>query len=251
MRVLTATNASKGWLTMKALEALNKISDLCARQKGLFTSAQAQEAGISRTTLTRLATYNQIIPVTRGVYRAATAPSLREEPVYAAWLSLDPKTPAWKRTLDNTSYVVCRQTAAWLYGFDEFDVKPYTFASSERKQTRNKDIHLFKHEIKPEDVTALDGLPVLKRQCVAIELLKHCADTQAVITFLNALDPEERPRNMMRLLSYRETKFSKTDAILIRQNCWKWKTDNGVKIHIFPTEIKEVDSFEDEPLFED
>lgn len=143
---------------MKALDALNKLSDLCARQKGLFTSAQAQEVGVNRTTLTRLAAHQQIVPIARGVYRAATAPALREEPVYAAWLSLDPKTPAWKRKLDNTDYVVSRETAAWLYGFDEFDPKPYAFASIERKQTRNKGIHLFKHAIKPEDVRVVDGL---------------------------------------------------------------------------------------------
>lgn len=210
---------------MKALDALNTLGDLCAHQKGLFTSAQAQEAGVSRTTLTRLATYQQIVPVARGVYRAAAAPKLREEPVYAAWLSLDPKTPAWKRELDNTDYVVSRHTAAWLYGFEEFEAKPYVFASSERKQTRNRDIHLFKHEIKPEDVVVVGGLPALTRQRTAIEILKYDSSTQAVINFLNTLAAEERPRSMRRLLDYRKTKFSPEDAQLIRDSCAAWSNE--------------------------
>lgn len=226
---------------MKALDALNKLSDLCARQKGLFTSAQAQEAGVSRTTLTRLAAHQQIVFVARGVYRAATAPVLREEPVYAAWLSLDPKTPAWKRNLDNTDYVVSRETAAWLYGFDEFDPKPYAFASSERKQTRNKDIHLFKHTIKPEDIRVVDGLPALSRQRTATEILKYCPNTQAIIDFLITLTPEERPLGMLRLLGNRETKFSSLDAHQIRSVCNLWRKEDRARMNLAEAEITQVD----------
>lgn len=235
---------------MKALEALNQLNDLCSRQKGLFTSAQAQERGISRTTLTRLAAYKQIILVIRGVYRSASAPAVREEKLYAAWLSLDPKKPAWDRPLNNSDFVVSRHSAAWLYGFDEFAQKPYVFASSQRKQTRNEDIRLFKHKLNPKDVVVVDGMPTITRQRTAIELLKYCDSTKAVIAFLNALSPDERPREIHSLITRREEKFSHEDAFAIRKNCRQWHIQPTPRYDVYATEVQKVTDFEGIPLYD-
>lgn len=47
--------------------------------------------------LSRLAEHGHIEPVARGVFRAAGAPSIREEDVYAAWLATDAAMAATSR----------------------------------------------------------------------------------------------------------------------------------------------------------
>ena len=82
---------------MKALDALNITDGIAASQRGLVTSAQALAAGVGRMELSRLAANGHLERVGRGVYRASGAPSIREEAVWAAWLSLEPAALAHSR----------------------------------------------------------------------------------------------------------------------------------------------------------
>ncbi|MEI3230712.1 MAG: type IV toxin-antitoxin system AbiEi family antitoxin domain-containing protein [Gordonibacter pamelaeae] len=72
------------------MEAIKKLNGISAYQKGLFTSRQAKRLGVERYVLSRLEKGGSVERVARGVYRMGGAPSLREEEVLAAWLSLDP-----------------------------------------------------------------------------------------------------------------------------------------------------------------
>ena len=107
---------------MKALDALNITDDLAASQRGLLTSAQAHAAGVGRMELSRLAASGHLERIARGVYRASGAPSMREEAVWAAWLSMDPGVMSYDR--DPLACAVSHNTAAWLMGLGELEPEP-------------------------------------------------------------------------------------------------------------------------------
>lgn len=179
---------------MNALEALNIIGDLCASQRGMFTSAQAQAAGVSRMTISRLTSYGQIEQVARGVYRASAAPSIREEDVYAAWLALDPTTPAWKRRIDGEGFTASLDTAAWLHELGELKPEPITFMSPGRKQTRNKHLRLLRRRLRPQDVTIVAGIPVTTPARTILDLIAHGEDLSLVASVL--ADAERNDPNL-------------------------------------------------------
>lgn len=170
--------------SMKALEALNLIKDYCASQKGLFTTAQAQSAGVGRMTLSRLAQHGQIERIAHGVYKAATAPSPREENVYAAWLALDPTVPAWERPTDGTGFTASLNTAAWLHDLGELKADPLTFSSPTRQQTRNKRLHLLKRQLQPKDVTLVAGIPTTTLVRTVLDLIDYDEDLSLVASVL-------------------------------------------------------------------
>ena len=96
---------------MNSLEAIKKLNDVSAYQRGMFTSAQARRLGVERYTLARLEKGGSVERVARGVYRMGGAPSVREEDVYAAWLSLVPdREPGIPRALELTP------VATWQIG---------------------------------------------------------------------------------------------------------------------------------------
>ena len=60
----------------------------------MFTTAQAEALGVDRMKLSRLASHGQIERIAHGVYRAASAQTVRKEDIYATWLALNPERPA-------------------------------------------------------------------------------------------------------------------------------------------------------------
>ena len=169
---------------MKALKALYILGDLCSSQRGLFTSAQAQAAGVGKMTISRLAKYGQIEQVSRGVYRAAGAPSSREEDVYAAWLALDPAVPAWERRLDGSGCVASLNTAAWLYGLGELKPEPITFSCPGRKRSRNSQLRFLTRMLSREDIVFISGMPATTPSRTILDLIDYGEDLSLVSSVL-------------------------------------------------------------------
>ena len=165
---------------MKALDALNIINDLSSSQKGMFTSAQATSLGVDRMTLSRLVAYGQIEPVVRGVFRAAAAPMIREEDVYAAWLATDPAIPAYLRSFDGSGCVVSLGTAAWLHGLGELKPEPVTFSCLKRRQSRNASIRFIRRALSDKDVCTVAGIPVTTPRRTILDLLDYREDLSLV-----------------------------------------------------------------------
>lgn len=68
----------------------------------LVTTAQAEDAGVSRKQLARMASSGAIERVAQGVYRMAGAPPQDHEAIYTTWLALGgasaPRTETgWRR----------------------------------------------------------------------------------------------------------------------------------------------------------
>ncbi len=170
---------------MKALEALNILNDLSASQRGLFTTAQATAAGVSRLTLSRLESNGQIERLMTGVYRSCAAPSFRQEDVWATWLALEPKKPAWERERDGSQGAVSHGTAAWILGLGELGPTPITFTLPTRKQTKRDGVRLVKGDVSPDEVITVAGIPTTKPVKTVIDLLDDGEDLSLVANVLN------------------------------------------------------------------
>lgn len=168
---------------MKALEALGLLGDLCASQKGMFTTAQAQLLGINRMTISRLSSHGQLESISRSVYRASTVPSTREEDLYATWLALDPSTPSYCRAFDGTGFTVSLNTAAWLQELGELKASPFAFSFPARKQTR-KNIRFLKRSLPGSDITIVAGMPTTTPRRTVLDLIDDNEDLSLVASVL-------------------------------------------------------------------
>ncbi len=165
---------------MKALDALNILNDLSASQQGVFTVAQARGLGIERLELFRLESHDQIERIAHGVYRSCAAPSSREEDVWAAWLTLYPETPAWKRRRDGSQGAASHGTAAWLLELGELAPSPITFTTPVRKQTRRGDVRLVKAPLSSAEVMIVKGIPTTAPTRIILDLLRDKEDLSLV-----------------------------------------------------------------------
>ncbi len=169
---------------MKALDAMNIINEVSSSQRGLFTSAQATSLGVDRMSLSRLAAHGHIEPIARGVFRAAGAPSTREEDVYAAWLATDPAALAYLRPRDASGCVASLGTAAWLHGLGELKPEPVTFSCPRRKQSRSDSLRFLKRELPDSDVRVVSGIPATTPKRTVLDLIDYGEDLSLVGTVL-------------------------------------------------------------------
>lgn len=165
---------------MKAMDALNILSDLMASQRGLVTTAQAEAAGVDRHALSRLERNGHIERVMSGVYRSCAAPSFREERVYVAWLALDRAVPAWERARDESDVVASHGTAAWLMGLGELNPEPITFTSVERRQSARPGLRLVKASLVRGEIVQVSGIPTTSPERTVLDLLRDGEDESLV-----------------------------------------------------------------------
>lgn len=169
---------------MEALMALNTLANLCASQRGMLTTAQARGLGVDKMTLSRLSRHGLLEPVRRGVYRVAAAPSFREEDVYAAWLALEPRTPAYERPADGAGPTASYNTAAWLLGLGELKPEPMVFSCPRRKQSRDASIRFARRELPPTEVTVVGGIPCTTPRRTILDLIDAHEDLSLVTAVL-------------------------------------------------------------------
>ena len=88
----------------------------------------------------RLESLGNVERLMKGVCRMGGSPSLREEDVLAAWLSIDPGRCPGDLSTEGT-LVAMGATAAWLYGLGEIGPAPYEFCTAERKHDNQPTIN--------------------------------------------------------------------------------------------------------------
>ncbi len=116
------------------------LADLAEEQWGLITRRQAQAAGVSQATLTRLVSADILDRVAHGVYRLAGSSPADHLGLRAAWLQLDPETPGWERRPEQG--IVSHRSAAALYGIGHLPADRHEFTLPVRRQTRRQDVRL-------------------------------------------------------------------------------------------------------------
>jgi Transcriptional regulator, AbiEi antitoxin len=157
---------------------LGRLADLTEEQWGLVTRQQIDSAGLASTTLARLLTSGALERVAHGVYRMRGAPPVRDLALRAAWLQLDPGTPAWLRRAD--SGVVSHRSAAAVHGLGHLPADVHEFTVPARRQSRRHDVRVHRGTFGTGDWTSRGGLLVTRPARTAADLLAVREDPQAV-----------------------------------------------------------------------
>ena len=169
---------------MKILDTIRALNDIASSQKGMFTTAQAQGAGVERYAVSRLEKLGNIERLAKGVYRMGGAPGQREEDVFAAWLSLNPGRRPGSPPAERDP-IAMGATAAWLHRIGEVGPTPYEFCTDERRQTQRPDLVLRKRKIDAADVTVVSGIPVTTPSRTVIDLIDYGEDLSLIANVLN------------------------------------------------------------------
>lgn len=157
-----------------------RLFDLAEEQWGLVTRRQAREAGVGPTSLARLIEDGRLERVGHGVYRVRGGGEADHLGLRAAWLRLDPGTPAWARGDDPDVALVSHSSAADLYGVGDLRADVHEFTLPVRRQTRRPDVRLHRGTVPDEQRILLRGLPVTRAGRMIADLLADHVDPNAV-----------------------------------------------------------------------
>ena len=162
-------------------DVVSRASHIAAGQWGLFTTAQAERAGITRVQLSRLADAGVLERLGRGVYVTTSTTGDEHLPLRAAWLALDPTRTAEERLSDpTTTSVVSHASAAGLHRLGDLLDDQHEFTSARRKQTTRSGILTHRGDLPTHDVTIVEGLPVTTEVRTIADLLAAGTDLEHV-----------------------------------------------------------------------
>lgn len=152
--------------------AVARLSDLAEGQWGLITRAQARRLGIAWSTLSHLANPEGALErIAHGVYRLRGSADPGHLSLRAAWLQLDPGTPAWER-LDRPEHaLVSHSSAAVLYDVGDLRADTHEFTLPVRRQTRRPDVRLHRGQIPDQDRLILHVLVTTRAGRMIADLL--------------------------------------------------------------------------------
>lgn len=159
--------------------ALAVVSELAASQWGLFTTAQAGTAGVTRVQLARLTDAGVLERVDHGVYATAASPTEHRD-LRAAWLALDPARTAEERLADPANAGVASHTsAAGLHRLGDLLDDTPELTVPHRKQSR-RGVRLHRLPLPDSDVTLVEGLPTTTVERTVADLLRDGHDLDHV-----------------------------------------------------------------------
>jgi hypothetical protein len=159
---------------------LQRLFDVAEVQWGLFTRQQAQKAGVAASSLARLARDGLLERVAHGVYRIRGAAEPDHLELRAAWLQLDPATPAWERVRLPDVAVVSHVSAASLYGVGDLRADVHEFTLPTRRQTRRPDVRLHSGRVTDGQRLLLHGLPTTRAGRMIADLLDDHVEPASV-----------------------------------------------------------------------
>jgi len=136
------------------------LAELTSEQWGLVTTRQAELAGVSAQQMARLAKTGTLERMQHGVYRIASSPSDRRDRVRAAWLALEPQTPATDRLSETEPGVLSHRSAAVAHALGDLEADTVEFTVPTRRQTRSPGVRFHVKRLDRDDWALVDGLPV-------------------------------------------------------------------------------------------
>lgn len=171
------------------MSAVQRLSRIAEGQWGLVTTRQATGAGVGWTTLAFLHREGLLERVTHGVYRIRAAGEPDHLALRAAWVQLDPATPAWERLGHADVAVVSHASAASMYGIGDLRADVHEFTLPVRRQTARRDVRLHRGRVPDEHRLILHGLPVTRAGWMIRDLLgDHVDPTQVAQITAEVLD---------------------------------------------------------------
>lgn len=163
---------------MERTDALRALNELATEQASLVTAAQASQAGVDHLTQHRLVAAGLLERMGRGVYQVSGAQPPDHPWIRVAWLRLDPRTPAWKRTgLGAKDGVVSHRSAALLHRLGDIPAHDVELSVPQRRTTREPGVRLLtRPDLTEQDITFVSGLPVTTPERTILDLLQDHAD---------------------------------------------------------------------------
>lgn len=98
----------------------------------------------------------------------------------AAWLQLDPATPAWERLDRPEQALISHSSAAVLHDVGDLRADTHEFTLPVRRQTRRRDVRLHRGQVPDEDWLILHGLPMTRAGRMVADLLADHHEPEAV-----------------------------------------------------------------------
>jgi predicted transcriptional regulator of viral defense system len=168
-----------GAIVVVADSTLARLGPIAERRWGLVTTAQAENVGVSRKQLARMASAGAVERVAQGVYRMAGAPQQEHEAIYAVWLALGGAT-APRTESGVASVVAAGVTAAVVHGIGDFLPDGFDFIVPARKGTRLPGVRLRVRPLTRDEVIPVGGLPALTVERALADLVETGADLSLV-----------------------------------------------------------------------
>lgn len=186
---------------MRAVDALATLQELGSTQRGLVTTSQAEEYGISRVALGRLRDRGLIHQARRGVYALPTAGDESLQDLHAAWLGTEPTRLAEQR-LHQPDIVVSHVSAARVHGLGDLVAATHEFTSAIRRRSSQPDVRIHRGDLTDDDVTVVGGLPTTSIPRTVSDLADDGVDLDHLAYVVrDALSaPEVRPQDLARRL---------------------------------------------------
>lgn len=166
---------------MRTVDALRRLAEVTAYQWGMVTSAQASAHGVSRLELSRLSRTGHLNRLAHGVYMDAGAPSSEFDDLRAAWLSTDPTLIGEARIREPANgVVVAASSAARLHRIGDLWADRHEFVSPTRRQSQRPQIRYRMRNLDAQDVTLVEGLPVMTLERTIADLVEEVGDLSLV-----------------------------------------------------------------------
>jgi len=140
--------------------AVRVLTVLAEGQWGLFTTAQAQQAGMLRAEIVRAVGALGGSRVRHGVYSLPGSPVGALQDVRAQWLAMDASRTVAERHGDPEPIVVSHETAAEVWQIGDFDPDHLYFTSPRRLRSGQPNVVVRKAPLPGRTVQEVDGLPV-------------------------------------------------------------------------------------------
>lgn len=190
-----------GTIVVVADSTLVVLGSIAERRWGLFTTAQAEAAGVARKQLSRMASTGAIERVTQGVYRMAGSPTQEHEAIYATWLALGGATASRAKT-GVAVVVAAGTTAAVVQSIGDFFPDGYDFIVPNRKGTRLPGVRLRIRALSHDDVIPVAGMPTLTAERTIADLIEIGTDESLVAGALRDAVRADKLVAPDRLISY-------------------------------------------------
>lgn len=157
------------------------IAELASDQWGLFTTAQATDAGVTRMMLSRMEARGELERVVHGVYATPAAAGGELSERRALWLSLEPARLAYQRLAESPpAGVLSRASAAAMHGIGDILESQMEVTLPARYRARRAGLRTRRGVLRSDEVTIVDGLPVTTPARTVADLLSDGHDRDHV-----------------------------------------------------------------------
>lgn len=149
-----------------------KLGAIAAERWGMVTTAQADEAGVSRKTLSSLTASGALERLAQGVYRMAGAP--------AAMMEIDTIKVHWLALGGRTSLVAAGRSAAALHEIGDWFPGASEFVAATRRTTRIDGVRIRIRSLEAADTVFVDGMPTMSVERTIADLVESREDLSLV-----------------------------------------------------------------------